>query len=86
MPNHLISRLKQAQRQYIFKFVAYMPDNAPDFVNSQLRHYFRDLGIKHEVIAPNEPHINGLIERLTRTLKTTMRSLLLGSGNVSKTF
>ncbi|GIL87679.1 hypothetical protein Vretifemale_15713, partial [Volvox reticuliferus] len=58
-------------------------DNGGEFVNSRLKSFCMQRGVRHELSAPYSPQQNGKAERLNRTLLDKVRAMLAESG-VSK--
>ncbi|GIL87124.1 hypothetical protein Vretimale_14240 [Volvox reticuliferus] len=54
-------------------------DRGGEFVNEELRSFFRQKGIRHGMTVGYTPEQNGAVERLNRTLVEKMRALLLDS-------
>ncbi|CAG7720669.1 unnamed protein product, partial [Allacma fusca] len=57
----------------------FMTDNGTEFVNKNLKTFFRENGITHETSAPYCPESNGKIERENRTIKDCARTILLAA-------
>jgi hypothetical protein len=55
-------------------------DGGGEFCNKELKLYFAERGIIHQVTAPYSPQSNGAAERLNRTLVEKVRALLAESG------
>lgn len=54
-------------------------DNGGEYVNHELQAFFREKGIAFELTIPGTPQLNGVAERLNRTLFEKSRCLLFGS-------
>jgi transposase InsO family protein len=55
-------------------------DNGREYVNEELQHYFEDInGIDHQKTIPYHPEMNGMAERLNRTIFQKVRALLYDS-------
>ena len=59
-------------------------DNGGEYMGNEFKQVLVKNGIKHEQSAPYSPHQNGIAERQWRTLFSTVRCLLIGSGLPSK--
>ncbi|CAG7637718.1 unnamed protein product [Allacma fusca] len=55
----------------------FMTDNGTEFVNKNLKPFFRENGILHETSASYCPESNGKIERENRTIKDCARTILI---------
>ena len=55
-------------------------DNGGEFVNNSMAEYLAEQGITHHTIVPHRHEMNGLAERLNRTLADGVRSMLADSG------
>lgn len=51
-------------------------DNGLELCNNDLRTLFNNLGIKHERTNPYSPQMNGVAERINRTLLDMVRAML----------
>ncbi|KAJ1520304.1 hypothetical protein ONE63_004503 [Megalurothrips usitatus] len=60
-------------------------DNGTEYVNETLQSFFLENGIAYELTIPGTPEVNGVAERLNRSLLEKARCLLFGSG-LSKRF
>ena len=55
-------------------------DGGGEYTSITLQDFFNEQGIEHEVVPPYTPQLNGLAERLNRTLVERVRCLLISSG------
>lgn len=55
-------------------------DNGGEFVNKILIEFFRDWGIEHTQVPAYTPELNGIVERMNRTLTTMVRCMLNHEG------
>jgi hypothetical protein len=55
-------------------------DGGGEFIGKNLRAFFADKGIQHQLTAPYSPEQNGKAERLNRTLQERARAMLYESG------
>jgi transposase InsO family protein len=60
-------------------------DNGTEYLNEELKTFFLEKGIVFELTIPGNPELNGVAERLNRTLLSIARCLLFGS-KLSKRF
>lgn len=58
------------------KVKRFRSDNGLEFCNNELDTFFKDLGIKHERSNVETPQMNGVAERINRTLLELTRSML----------
>ncbi|TID30591.1 hypothetical protein CANINC_000822, partial [Pichia inconspicua] len=63
-----------------FKVAAVRSDNGKEFCNNQLKDYFTDKGIVHQLTVPHNSSQNGVAERKHRTVQEKARTLLHESG------
>ena len=73
------------QNQFGVKIKRFRTDNARDYFNQILSHYFQSQGIIHESLCVNTPQQNGVAERKNGHLLNTTRALLF-QGNVLKSY
>jgi transposase InsO family protein len=62
------------------KVAAVRSDNGGEFCNANLKSYFMDKGIAHQLTVPYNSSQNGLAERKHRTIQEKSRTLLHESG------
>lgn len=55
-------------------------DGGGEYQSVALQDFFKQNGIQHEVTPPYTPQMNGMAERLNRTLVETVRCLIVSSG------
>src|ERR1700742_8238 len=55
-------------------------DGGAEYQSIELQQYLKESGIEHEVTPPYTPQLNGMAERLNRTLIERVRCLLISSG------
>jgi transposase InsO family protein len=55
-------------------------DNGTEFINKTLKDYFASVGVKMTQPPPNTAPLNGIAERMNRTMMETCRAMLLHSG------
>ena len=55
-------------------------DGGSEYQSLELQKYLKDNGIEHEKTPPYTPELNGMAERLNRTLIERVRCLLISSG------
>lgn len=77
-----IARIEREKGKKIKKF---QTDNGLEYCNKELIKYFKDIGIKHERFNVESPQINGVAERINRTLMDLVRSMLK-SAKLSQKF
>jgi len=58
------------------KLKAVRTDNGTEYVNQELRSYFKSKGVEHQMTVPYTPEQNGKAERLNRTLMDKVRAML----------
>jgi transposase InsO family protein len=75
-----ISALKKFQNMGQCGISIFRTDGGSEYQSLTLQEYFADQGIEHEVVPPYTPQLNGLAERLNRTLVERIRCLLISSG------
>ena len=68
--------LEMLQTQSGQKLQAVRTDNGTEYVNEELRSYFRDRGVVHQTTVPANPEQNGKAERLNRTILEKVRAML----------
>jgi transposase InsO family protein len=68
-----ITLLENQSRQKLQKV---RTDNGKEYVNKQLKQYFRAKGVVHQKTVPYTPEQNGAAERLNKTLMDKVRSML----------
>jgi transposase InsO family protein len=67
---------KRAQNEFDVKIKKIRSNNGKEFVNTNIKEYYDEVGIKHEVTATYTPQQNGVVERKNRTLITLARTML----------
>ncbi|XP_076544682.1 uncharacterized protein LOC117610925 [Osmia lignaria lignaria] len=72
--------ITRTERQTRKKIKRFRTDNGLEYCNSDLSTYFNQLGIKHERSNVETPQMNGVAERLHRTLLNLTRAMLKSSG------
>jgi transposase InsO family protein len=55
-------------------------DGGGEYVNDALKLWFRERGINQQITNPHTPQLNGVAERLNRTLMEKVRTILYQSG------
>jgi len=76
-------KLKQpAKGTKIFMFGC---DNGTEYVNHDVQQFFKEKGIQFELTIPRTPELDGVAERMNRTLRNKSRCMLLES-KLSKSF
>jgi len=65
------------ERQYGWKLKVLRSDRGGEFVNSALGDFLKSRGIKAELTAPYSPQMNGVAERVNRTLLDRARCMIL---------
>jgi hypothetical protein len=58
------------------KIKAARSDNGGEYINTELKDYFKEKGINHQTTMPYSPQSNGKAERLNRTLMEKARAML----------
>ena len=56
---------------------AFRTDNGGEYRGHFIKQYCESYGIKLEYIVPKTPRLNGLVERMKRTIAESVRSMLL---------
>jgi transposase InsO family protein len=54
--------------------------NGSEYVTNELKDFFAEKGIQFEYTIPYSPTLNGVSERMNRTMLYKARSMLIGSG------
>ena len=70
------SYIARIEREKDRKVKRFRTDNGLEFCNKELSEYFRSAGIKHEKSNVETPQMNGVAERINRTLLDLTRSML----------
>ena len=53
-------------------------DNGPQFVSLEFKHFMKENGIRHILVAPRHPHSNGQAEPFVATFKQAMKAVSFG--------
>ena len=75
-----ISNLKNLKNVAQCGISIFRSDGGAEYQSITLQQYFDEQGINHEVVPPYTPQLNGMAERLNRTLVEKIRCLLISSG------
>lgn len=70
------SFVEMVNNQTEYKIKTIRSDNGTEFVNSELKMFFENKGIKHELTVAYTPEQNGAIERENRTIVEATRTML----------
>jgi len=65
--------------KFSVKISSFRCDNGTEFVNRDVESFFHEKGIMFELTVPGTPQLNGVAERLNRTILDKSRCLLLDS-------
>lgn len=68
--------ISKVERDKGLKIKRFRSDNGLEYCNKELRDFFDKLGIKHERSCIETPQMNGVAERINRTLMDLVRSML----------
>jgi len=78
---HLIKNyIARVEREKGKKVKRFRTNNGLEYCNTELLSYFESLGIKHERSNVDTPQMNGVAERINRTLLELTRSMLKSAG------
>jgi transposase InsO family protein len=72
--------IRKLQRSSGRVFAIFRSDGGSEYQSIPVQEFFESEGIEHEVSPPYTPQLNGMAERLNRTLMATVRCLLRSSG------
>jgi len=64
------------ERENDKKIKRFRTDNGLEFCNQELSTFFKSVGIKHKKLNVETPQMNGVAERINRTLLNLTRSML----------
>ncbi|KAI1006263.1 hypothetical protein K3495_g1957 [Podosphaera aphanis] len=73
----IITLITELETQYRCKTKAFRSDNRGEYVNNDLRKFFAQKGIVHDLTPPYSPESNGVAERLNRSIDEAIPSMLL---------
>lgn len=76
-----IARIEREKGKKVKKF---RTDNGLEYCNKEFMKFFRDVGIKHERSNVESPQMNGIAERINRTLMDLVRSMLKSAKLLQK--
>ncbi len=79
IPYLLGGLLRQIQKEFGFKVKFIHSDRGTEFVNSTLRKYFNEAGIKFNSTTPGIPQRNGTAERANQLVEDIIRSCLFSA-------
>lgn len=71
--------IAKAEREKDTKIKRFRSDNGLEYCNRQMKELFDELGIKHERTCTETPQMNGVAERLNRTIMECARTILHSS-------
>ena len=79
--NKKSSSIVEAFQKHIFPYILRLPtsilsDNGPEFKSAEFADFLSEMGINHKLTTPNCPTSNGAVERVNRTVKNLLKSLL----------
>ena len=61
--------IRQIKNRFGWRVTTFRSDQGTEFVNKTLKELFSSEGIKHEITPPYTPQLNGVAERMNRTIK-----------------
>nr|XP_034195290.1 uncharacterized protein LOC117611448 [Osmia lignaria] len=76
VPQIIQQYIVKVERQKSLKVKRFRTDNGLEFCNRETKELFDSLGIKHERTCVETPQMNGVAERLNRTLMDMVRAML----------
>ena len=80
-PTAIIQMIKAAMTAQDSKIPKQLlSDNGAEYLSKSLQSYLAEHGIEHVTSPPYSPELNGIPERINRTLLDTVRTLLIDSG------
>lgn len=74
--DHVKKYIANAELQTGKRIKRFRSDNGTEYCNRDLKAYFEEKGIKHETSNVETPQMNGIAERVNRTLLDLVRSML----------
>lgn len=74
--HYVKSFINKVERDKNLKIKRFRTDNGLEYCNKELQDFFDKLGIKHERSCVETPQMNGIAERINRTLMDLVRSML----------
>jgi hypothetical protein len=72
--------LKEFQNLKKYGIAIFRSDGGGEYVNTSVENFLKKEGIQHEIISRYTPQMNGIAERLNRTLLEQVRCLLIACG------
>lgn len=79
------SFVNKAEAQHATRVSKLYCDNGGEYLSNQMKEYCNQKGIMYHTTTAHTPSLNGIAERMNRTIAEMMRSLLKSSG-LAKTF
>ena len=70
--------IKEIKRQHAADILRFWTDGGGEYINEEVKEFFADQGIIHEVTPPYSHKSNGVAERYNRIITTMVRGMLTG--------
>ena len=80
--NQLVDHLRLVENQSGKKLKILRSDGGGEYINSEMRNYLAEKGIRHETTVAETPQQNGVAERYNQTILESIRAIKLSSANV----
>lgn len=75
----------KSEAKFNFKVVNLYSDNGGEYLSTEMKNYCRERGISYHLTVPRTPQLNGVAERMVRTITEKARAMLNGT-KASKRF
>ena len=71
--------VSKSEAHFNFKVVNFYIDNGREYLSNEMREYCTDKGISYHLTVPHTPQLNGVSERMIRTITEKARAMVHGA-------